>query len=99
MCTLFGGFELGLSGQRFSRALCRDAVDFELERVQHDVVSRLADDDRNSHLALKSERFEIRRQANFVALRGYGFGQPVVLNRIGQRRFILVAHRDFLPCV
>src|SRR5258708_39490510 len=94
MRPLFSRFELGLCYDRFSRALRRDAVDFELEGVQHDVVGRLVDDDGYLHSTLKRELLEIGRQMNLVAFGSYVFWEPVVLNRICERRAILIEHRD-----
>src|ERR1700738_2383281 len=99
MSALFSGLELGLCGEGFSCALRHDAVYFELEGIQHDLVGRLVDDDGYPHSTLKRECLEIGRQVNFVALGGYVFWQPIILNRIRERRSILIEHRRFLPCM
>ena len=92
MRAFLGRFQLGLRGERFPAALRGHLVDFQLERIQHDVVGRFVDDDGDIHFALKRERLEIGRQANVVAPGRDVFRQAIVLRRIGEGSSILIAH-------
>src|ERR1035437_587183 len=97
MRTFLGRLLLGLRGERYSAALRGDLVDFQLERVQHDVVGRIVDDDSDIHLALKGERLEIGRQTNFIALGRDVFRQAIIILRISEGRSILITHLVSLP--
>ena len=85
-------FQLDLRDDGFSAALRGHLVDFQFERVQHDIVGRFVDDDRDIHVALKRERLEVGRQPNVVALGRDVFRQAIILRRISEGSSILIAH-------
>jgi hypothetical protein len=85
-------FHLGFRAERFPGALRGHLVDFQLERVQHDIIGRIVDDDGDTHFALKRERGEIGRQPDVVAFGRDVFRQPIVLQTISEGSSILIAH-------
>ena len=98
--ALVGRIEFDLDGlDPTPVALGDGAIDFQLDRVEHDLSGRLMHRDRDGLLAGEGERAQVRIQENLVTLRRYCCRQPVVVSRnAGDRRFLIV-HLSYLPLV